>query len=145
SLLRFSKGATMKRAVLAILTLAGIGFAQTADAKPVPRAPLIVISIDGFRADYFDRGLSPTLASIAADGVRAKAMHPSFPSVTQPNHYTLMTGLRPAHHGIVDNGIIDPAIPGLQFGEGTDANKDPRWWTTATPLWLTAAKAGIKT
>lgn len=133
----------MKYAALALALLAPALFAAPAAAKTSDT--LIVISIDGFRADYFDRGVSPTLAALAADGVHAKAMHPSFPSVTQPNHYTLMTGLRPDHHGIVDNGFLDPKIPGLQFGEGSDANKDPRWWTTAKPLWLTAAKAGMKT
>lgn len=129
------------RAILAALTALAVVFTAAA----AEAGPTIVISIDGFRADYFDRGLTPTLAALAKDGVHAKAMRPSFPSVTQPNHYTLMTGLRPDHHGIVDNGMLDPAIPGLQFGEGVDANKDPRWWTTATPLWVSAAKAGMKT
>lgn len=131
----------MKRALAALAVLVWFGFAASAEAAP----QMIVISIDGFRADYFDRGLTPTLAALAKDGVHAKAMRPSFPSVTQPNHYTLMTGLTPDHHGIVDNGMVDLAIPGLQFGEGTDANRDPRWWTSATPLWVTAAKAGMKT
>ena len=70
---------------------------------PVPRRdaplsdPVILISIDGFRADYLDRGLTPTLAALAASGVRADAMKPSFPTLTFPNHYTLVTGLYPDH------------------------------------------------
>lgn len=112
-----------------------------------PRPPLIVVSLDGFRADYFDRGLTPTLASLAASGVHARSMRPSFPSVTDPNHYTLMTGLYPDHHGIVDNTMVDPSLPGMAFGgphtAGTDS--DPRWWNEATPLWVSAERRGLKT
>ena len=129
-------------AMLAILS--GWGGAVTAKSL---RAPLIVISLDGFRADYFDRGLTPTLADLAATGVRAKAMRPAFPSVTEPNHYTLMTGLYPDHHGVIDNTMVDPRMPGMAFGgphtKGQDS--DPRWWDGATPLWVTAARAGLKT
>jgi predicted AlkP superfamily pyrophosphatase or phosphodiesterase len=79
-------------------------------AKREPIAdPVILISIDGFRADYLDRGVTPTLASLAASGVRADALRPSFPTLTFPNHYTLVTGLYPDHHGIVDNRMTDPA------------------------------------
>lgn len=117
-------------------------------AKAAPERPtLIVISIDGFRADYIDRGLTPTLSALAKTGVHAVAMRPSFPSVTEPNHYTLMTGLCPDHHGIVDNTMIDPTMPGLNFGgpheKGMD--NDPRWWNGAVPLWVTAQRRGLKT
>lgn len=108
---------------------------------------LIVLSIDGFRAEYFDRGLTPTLAALAKDGAHAHAMRPSFPSVTEPNHYTLMTGLYPDHHGIVDNTMVDPAMPGMAFGgpHGHTVDTDPRWWDEATPLWVTAQQRGLKT
>lgn len=129
---------TMILAIAAILTAASV------HARPAA-PPLIVVSLDGFRADYLDRGLSPTLSAFAKDGVRAVAMRPSFPSVTEPNHYTLMTGLRPDHHGIIDNTMVDPAMPGMRFGgphtKGSDL--DPRWWDEATPLWVTAERAGI--
>ena len=126
---------------LALLML----FAPPATAKDRP--VLIVVSIDGFRADYFDRHETPALADLARTGVHARSMRPSFPSVTAPNHYTLMTGLYPDHHGIVDNSFVDPAMPGVMFGgpHGWGANDDPRWWNQATPLWVTAERAGIKT
>ena len=116
-------------------------------AAAATMAPLIVVSIDGFRADYLDRNLSPNLAAIAREGVRAQAMRPAFPSITEPNHYTLMTGLYPDHHGIVDNTMIDPAMPGVAFGgpHGHGEDMDPRWWDEATPLWVTAERQGLKT
>ncbi|HSZ52883.1 MAG TPA: ectonucleotide pyrophosphatase/phosphodiesterase [Caulobacteraceae bacterium] len=120
---------------------------QAAAPATVTRPLLLVISIDGFRADYLDRGLTPNLDALAHAGVRAKAMRPAFPSVTSPNHYTLMTGLYPDHHGIVDNEFVDPAMPGTAFGgpHGDTIDRDPRWWEEATPLWVTAERAGLKT
>lgn len=137
----------MVRLTLIWLLSAVLGMLAPAAACARERAPLIVISIDGFRADYFGRGETPALAELAADGVHARAMRPAFPSVTEPNHYTLMTGLWPDHHGIVDNTMVDPAMPGMSFGgphsQGMD--DDPRWWNGATPLWVTAERAGIPT
>ncbi len=106
--------------------------------------PLILVSIDGFRADYLQRGRTPVLARLAAEGVTA-SMHPSFPSVTFPNHYTLVTGLRPDHHGITDNVMEDPAIPPGRFALGTAAVTDRRWWDDAEPLWITADRQGVRT
>lgn len=115
---------------------------QPAAARAEQRAPVtILVSIDGFRPDYLDRGVSPNLARLAASGVSA-AMRPSFPSKTFPNHWTLVTGLRPDRHGITANNMEDPARPGEKF---TMATEDPFWWNAAEPIWVTAQKAGIRT
>lgn len=131
-------------AVLAVALLAA-SCATSAPQRDAARETLIVISLDGFRADYLDRGLSPTLSALAADGVRSTGMRPSFPSVTMPNHYTLMTGLRPDHHGIIDNTMVDPAIPGWFGGPDPRVVRDPRWWQGATPLWVSAENQGVRT
>ena len=111
-------------------------------AAQLPDRPVtILISLDGFRADYLDRAAAPRLKALADAGVRA-AMRPSFPSTTFPNHYTLVTGLRPDRHGIVANSMEDVAKPGVTF---TMANADPFWWTGAEPLWITAERAGVRT
>lgn len=112
-------------------------------APPVePRAPVVIlVSIDGFRADYLQRGVTPNLNTLAAAGISA-AMRPSFPSITFPNHYTLVTGLRPDRHGIVGNRMEDPAHPGQIF---TMASDQSFWWREAEPIWVTAEKAGIRT
>ena len=107
---------------------------------------VVLVSIDGFRPDYLDRGLSPTLKRLADTGVRAEAMRPSFPSLTFPNHYTLVTGLRPDRHGIVNNSMEDPDHPGAMFTLGNrEENTKPFWWNDAAPLWVTAEKAGVRT
>ncbi|MBS0296908.1 MAG: alkaline phosphatase family protein [Proteobacteria bacterium] len=129
--------------LLAALLLLLTG-ASAVEAAPAKGRTTLLISIDGFRADYFDRGITPTLKALADDGVHAKAMHPSFPSLTFPNHYTLVTGLRPDEHGIVSNTMEAPDIPGVTFKLGNrDAVTDRRWWDESEPLWVSARKQGI--
>ena len=62
---------------------------------------LILVSFDGFRADYLDRFALPNFQRVMQRGARARGMVPVFPSLTFPNHYSLVTGLRPQRHGIV--------------------------------------------
>jgi predicted AlkP superfamily pyrophosphatase or phosphodiesterase len=139
----------MKRIFVRLLLLCAAALAGCAtqpSRSPVapPHAPLLLISIDAFRADYLQRGLTPTLSAMATTGVRAEAMQPSFPSLTFPNHYTLVTGLYPDHHGIVNNSMYDPVL-----GKFTLSNRqavgDGRWWDEAEPIWVTADKHGLKT
>ena len=133
---------SMFRATLALLILFFTA-CTTQAPKPQTDSPLILISIDGFRADYLERGLTPNLAALAADGVRAQAMRPSFPSLTFPNHYSLVTGLYPDHHGIVNNTMVDPQLG--KFTIKTSASASGKWWDGAEPIWVTADKQGLHT
>lgn len=130
----------------ALLAFCPIGMVR-AETPHAPTAPatVILISIDGFRTDYVTRGVTPNLLAMVREGVRAEAMRPSFPSVTFPNHYTLVTGLRPDRNGIVSNTMEDPAIPGATF-KLSDRNTvtDRRWWDEAEPVWVTAEKHGVR-
>ena len=92
---------------LALLSLTACPQARRVEAPP--RKPtVILISVDGLRADYPERVNLPTIARLAAEGVRAESMVPVFPSKTFPNHYSLVTGLWAEEHGILDNTIYDP-------------------------------------
>jgi len=107
-------------------------------------APVILISIDGFKPDYLTRGVTPNLNALAKQGAVADAMRPAFPSITFPNHYTLVTGLTPDHHGVVGNTMEDAAIPNQRFSLGNrEAVIDRRWWDQAEPVWVTAQKNGV--
>jgi predicted AlkP superfamily pyrophosphatase or phosphodiesterase len=116
----------------------------TANASASRTTPLLLVSIDGYRYDYLERGLSPTLARLAHDGVRAASLQPSFPSLTFPNHYTIVTGLRPDHHGIVNNTMFDPQLGKFSLGN-RQAVSDGRWWAQGTPIWETADRHGLRT
>lgn len=69
---------------------------------------VIYISADGFRHDYADKFDAKNLIALRKRGVHAASMKPAFPSVTFSNHYTLATGMYPAHHGIVNNSFSIP-------------------------------------
>jgi predicted AlkP superfamily pyrophosphatase or phosphodiesterase len=113
----------------------------TADDAPVT----ILVSIDGFRPDYLDRGITPNLSRLRDEGVFAH-MRPSFPSKTFPNHTAIVTGLRPDRNGIVGNGMIDPRRPGVVFRlDDFRQALDPFWWDEAEPIWTTAERAGVRT
>jgi predicted AlkP superfamily pyrophosphatase or phosphodiesterase len=76
----------------------------------------------------------------------AAAMRPSFPTKTFPNHYTIVTGKRPDHNGIVGNSMIDPMRPTQIFSMGDPKQAlDPFWWDEAEPVWVAAERAGIRT
>ncbi|KAL8933132.1 MAG: hypothetical protein Q9216_006509 [Gyalolechia sp. 2 TL-2023] len=105
----------------------------------------VLISLDGFRADFLQRGLTPTLNSFVAEGVSPRYMLPSFPSVTFPNHYTLVTGLHPESHGVVGNSFWDPALDEDFFYTDPTRSMQPKWWADGEPLWVTAEKANVTT
>jgi predicted AlkP superfamily pyrophosphatase or phosphodiesterase len=132
---------------VALLPIVAGGWPIGGLAEPRPTADpalLILVSIDGYRADYLDRGHSPALAALADDGVRAAGMRPVFPSLTYPNHYTLVTGLYPDQHGMVNNTMHDPVL-GSFSPPNRAANTDGRWWDEAEPIWVTAQKQGMRT
>ena len=105
----------------------------------------ILISLDGFRADFLQRGLTPTLNSFIAAGVSPKYMLPSFPSVTFPNHYTLVTGLYPESHGVVGNTFWDPALEEEFYYTDPKRSMQPKWWLGGEPIWVTAEQQNVKT
>ena len=118
-------------ALAVIATLAG-PHAQTHD--PI----VILISFDGWRWDYTDRGNVPNLKALAARGVRAKELIPSFPTLTFPNHYTLVTGLYPGHHGIVSNTMATPSMP-RKFSMSSNEVRNAAWFG-GEPVWATAIR-----
>ncbi|KAJ1776608.1 hypothetical protein LPJ54_002958 [Coemansia sp. RSA 1824] len=106
------------------------------------RPTLVLVSLDGFRADYLDRGLTPNLINIGKQGLRADYMLPSFPSSTFPNHYTIVTGLYPGSHGIVSNVFYDTEFNDTFVYKDMVKARESRWWQGGEPIWVTAEKQG---
>jgi predicted AlkP superfamily pyrophosphatase or phosphodiesterase len=103
----------------------------------------LLISLDGFRADFLHRDLTPTLAAFIRAGVSPKYMLPSFPSVTFPNHFTLVTGLYPESHGVVGNTFWDPDTKKEFWYTDPARSMKPEWWR-AEPVWELAEKEGVR-
>ena len=136
----------MRNFTIAMLALILVGCTTMPKQAVAPPASLILISVDGLRPDYLKRGVTPNINALAASGARARVMRPSFPSLTFPNHYTLVTGMRPDDSGIVNNTMEDPAIPENKFAlSNRAAVEDRRWWDQAEPVWVTAENAGVRT
>ena len=101
---------------------------------------VLLISSDGFRFGYQFKTATPNIGSLIANGTEAETgLIPVFPSVTFPNHYSIVTGLYPAYHGIINNYFLDP-LTGEAF---TMVSHEPKWWL-GEPLWETVVNHGLK-
>ncbi len=100
-------------------------------------------------ARWFSRRLSGSwphaalVAAWSAKGVRAEWMTPTYPSLTFPNHYTVVTGLHPDHHGIVHNTMRDAKLGAFSLGN-REAVGNGAWWG-GEPIWVRAEHAGLPT
>jgi predicted AlkP superfamily pyrophosphatase or phosphodiesterase len=134
---------SLLRLFAGVLVILGLGSCTSPVVAPRDQL-VILISIDGFRWDYLQKYDAPTLRALARGGVHATRMTPSFPSKTFPNHYTLVTGLYPEHHGIFGNWFFDPAF-NETFGMSKPAsNTEGRWWSAGEPVWITAERQGVR-
>lgn len=103
----------------------------------------LLISLDGFHPHYLSAALTPYMSSLFEKGYGTPYMVPSFPSSTFPNHWTMITGLYPADHGIVGNSFYDPQT-GKQFvNTHPDQSLDLSFWG-GEPIWKSVAKSGIR-
>ncbi len=105
---------------------------------------VVLVSLDGFRYDYAKKYGARHLLAMATHGASApEGMIPSYPSLTFPNHYTLVTGLYPEHHGIVGNQFYDPQRKETYSYRDPKTNLDGSWYG-GTPLWSLAEKQGMR-
>src|SRR3954463_5579912 len=112
---------------LALVLALALGCGAAASPRQGGNSPiLILVSFDGWRWDYINRVPAPNLKALAARGVRARAPNPYFPVLPFPNHYTIVTGLYPEHHGIVANTMRDASMPD-RFSMSAETQKDARW------------------
>lgn len=110
---------------------------RTNDPAERSKPYVILISADGLRADYLEKFQASNLIRLGQQGTRADYMLSSFPSLTFPNHYTLVTGLYPAHHGLVDNVIYDARKKASFAMSDKKAVHDSSWYG-GTPVWVLA-------
>lgn len=119
-------------------------FLLTIGCAQAQKTPYVVmVSFDGFRHDYVERYNLPNFKKLISKGAAAEALIPSFPSKTFPNHYTLVTGLYPGNHGLVDNEFYDPEQQKLYAIRKREMVEDPVFYG-GTPLWQLAQQQGMK-
>ena len=148
-------GTRVLSALLILVVAAAIGAAQSGSLViAVPNPPntaaqrakhyVVLVSLDGFRYDYATKYGAKNLQAMATRGASAPdGMIPSYPSVTFPNHYTIVTGLYPEHHGIVANTFYDPARKETYSYTNPKTTGDSSWYA-GTPLWVLAEQQGMR-
>ncbi|MBT3217306.1 MAG: alkaline phosphatase family protein [Candidatus Marinimicrobia bacterium] len=126
----------LKRIGLCII-LVSLGWSQNQDFY------VLMISMDGFRADYLDRTDTPNFDKLANDGVKAKSLKPIFVSKTFPNHYSLATGMYAENHGLIGNSFYAPDLGEHYSIRDRSKVEDGRFYG-GEPIWMTAENQGLK-
>jgi predicted AlkP superfamily pyrophosphatase or phosphodiesterase len=162
--MRMRLQAWARAAVVSVLLAAGFAVgaqAQQTDAKPalpvihVGNGPnsawaqaqhyVVLVSLDGFRWDYAQRNGVRHLLMLSKQGSWApNGMLPSYPSLTFPNHLSIVTGLYPEHHGIVGNSFYDPDRQARYTYTDPQSTSDGSWYE-GMPLWSLAESKGMRT
>lgn len=154
-MLKWNVFAVIRCLLLAVTVSAGFVIAQ--DPTPVitvqnppnttaqqKKHYVVLISLDGFRYDYPRIYGAPHLLKMGTKGVSApNGMLPAYPSLTFPNHISIITGLYPEHHGIVANSFWDPAREQTYVYTQSQSNSDGSWYS-GTPLWVLAEQQGMR-
>jgi alkaline phosphatase D len=105
---------------------------------------VVLVSLDGFRWDYAKRDGARHLLALGKQGVWApEGMLPSYPSVTFPNHWTIVTGLYPEHHGLVANNFYDETRHARYAMTDPQSSSDGSWYG-GVPLWSLAESQGMR-
>ena len=105
-----------------------------------PATSVILVSVDGLRPVDVNAAQMPNLDALGNANVRADGMQPSYPALTFPNHYALVTGLRPDHSGIVHNMMADETLGHFRTNNRRGMDQ-PGWWN-GVPVWASAVRAG---
>jgi len=132
----------MKNKIYFLFLLFTLSYGAKAQRDSVPY--VILISFDGFRHDYADSLSLPNINKFLVNGTHAEALIPCFPSLTFPNHYSIVTGLYPENHGIVENNFYDRTRNEVYHFYKKETNNNPYYYNGKT-IWTLAKKQGLKT
>lgn len=128
----------MKKTIFILFALILLPFSIYAQSQPY----VILISFDGFRWDYSNRGISPNIDIMKKDGVSALSLRPSFPSKTFPNHYAIITGMYPENNGLIANSMHDPYTNEYYKLSDSIQVRNGKWYL-GEAFWETAQRNGI--
>jgi predicted AlkP superfamily pyrophosphatase or phosphodiesterase len=138
--------ASLLRRLLPVLGLAGlaIGGIHAAPQSPARDRHVVLVSLDGFTAEAMKdpRLPAPTLRRLMREGTSAAALRIVNPALTWPNHTTMVTGVQPARHGVLYNGLLvrPPGAP-----PRVEPWRDKREMVRAPTVYDAAFGAGLTT
>jgi hypothetical protein len=126
--------------VVFLLLVLAAPSASPADSTELATAPptVVLISLDGTRPADLTEALLPSLVELGRKGARADALVPVNPTNTFPSHVSIVTGVRPQEHRLVNNLFIDPV-------RGRFSRKEPHTWIESEPIWSVAERHGLPT
>ena len=130
--------------ILSFFTLIPFGTKAQNTAHPQEKQYVLLVSFDGFRNDYPEKFNLPNFQQLKQKSSYSKGLIPSFPSKTFPNHYTIITGMYPGSHGLVDNKFFSPSLQKIYSIPDRSAVQNPDFYG-GTPLWQWFQQHGIKT
>lgn len=128
--------------IILLLVVTFVSYAKVieqSDDKPY----VILVSFDGFRHDYVQKFNAPNFQSFIKEGAASESLIPSFPSKTFPNHYSIVTGLYPGNHGLVDNSFYDRNLD-LSYSIGNRKVVEDAQFYGGTPLWQLVQANNLK-
>ena len=130
-----------KSSQAAVLVVGLLAFLLLACSRPAktsaPREPSVVlISLDGTRPADLREETLPSLVALGRRGLVAEGLIPAVPTNTFPNHVTLVTGVAPERHGLVNNVFWDPE-------RGLFAKDDIPTWIEVEPIWSIVERRGL--
>lgn len=117
-------------------TILLLAFALCSAMASAADRTVVMISLDGAKPEYFSKKETPHIYTMGERGWAA-SLQPIFPTITFPNHASLVTGCTAEEHGIVSNWFMDPKRG--KFDMSPDAT-----WMLCEPLWVTAERSGQK-
>ena len=126
--------------VVFLLLVLAVPSASPARSTELGTAPptVVLISLDGTRPADLTEALLPSLVELGRKGARADALVPVDPTNTFPSHVSIVTGVRPEEHRLVNNLFIDPI-------RGRFSRKEPHTWIESEPIWSVAERHGLPT
>ena len=137
----------MKRLLFVMMSFFVLSSCKTtavAQNQKLEKNYVLLVSFDGFRYDYPDRFNLPNFKKLQKKSSYAKGSLSSFPSKTFPNHYSIITGMYPGNHGIVDNKFYSPELQKVYAIPDRTAVQEAKFYG-GIPLWQWLQQHGIKT
>ena len=126
----------MRKLIIQLLLFFSIGFSGD---QPY----VLMVSFDGFRYDYTEMAHTPNFDRLAADGVKAEALIPVFPTLTFPNHYSIATGAYAGTHNITGNSFYDKQYHEKYSLYDKETVRDAKFYKSE-PIWVTAERQEVK-